>query len=118
MIVQVSLKSSDQDLFKPNDPYQYGVEVKIDHLKFPPHYSALNGAQGSASVVTQQLKQQVVVPLSLVQFDDKNQSVVYRLMGQKVVKTKVVLGLADVNQIVVQKGLKVGDQLVAVSYLE
>jgi len=105
-----------QDIFKPEDPYQHGVEVDIGLSKISDTTPMIIGYLGSASIEIAQKSNALVIPWNLVYFDSQDQPYVW-LCGENYknnfLKKSVSLGISNAEETEVLTGLQVGQKICA-----
>lgn len=105
-----------QDIFKPEDPYQHGVEVDISLSKISDKTPMIIGYLGSASIEISQKSHVLVIPWNLAYFDAQDQPYVW-LCGpdykNNFLKRSVSLGISNAEETEVLAGLQVGQKICA-----
>jgi HlyD family secretion protein len=100
------------DIFDMPDVYTHGFKIEISDLKFPPQIELRAGYQATATIVTQEKKNILVLPQRVVHFNENNQAYVWLSGdGKSAVKQNVEVGLSDNVNVEITSGVQVDEAI-------
>lgn len=101
------------NIFDMPDVYTHGFKIEISHLNFPKNVELRAGYQSTATIVTREKKNVLMLPERVVHFDENNQAYVWLPDAHHIpVKKNISVGLSDNINLEVTQGLTLGQSVV------
>ncbi len=101
------------NIFDMPDVYTHGFKIDISDLSFPKNVELRAGYQSTATIVTREKKNVLILPERVVHFNENNQAYVWVPNAHQVpIKQNISVGLSDNINLEVTQGLIFGQVVV------